>query len=81
MVYTMDYGYLDGSRSGDGNGIDVWRGSDLGAGLVGVLCSVDIVKSDSEVKLLIDCTEGEIEAATRFMNNQYMSAIVVRRPR
>ena len=27
IVYELDYGYIDGSTSMDGAGIDVWRGS------------------------------------------------------
>ena len=28
IVYVLDYGYLDGTSSNDGEGIDVWLGSD-----------------------------------------------------
>jgi inorganic pyrophosphatase len=27
VVYPLDYGYLQGTSSSDGEGIDVWRGS------------------------------------------------------
>ncbi len=27
VVYPLDYGYLRGTSSSDGEGIDVWRGS------------------------------------------------------
>lgn len=33
VVYPLDYGYLDGTSSMDGAGIDVWRGSDASRGL------------------------------------------------
>ncbi|AXU16760.1 hypothetical protein CRV15_27105 [Streptomyces clavuligerus] len=60
-VYPVDYGYLDGTTSGDGEGVDVFRGSARGAGVVGVFLTADLVKRDVEVKVLLDCTEDEID--------------------
>lgn len=79
-VYPVDYGYLKGTSSGDGNEIDVWRGSMTASPLVGVVCTVDTLKGDAEVKLLVGCTDDEIEAVDKFHNeNDYMSGIVVLR--
>lgn len=47
--------------------------------LVGVVCTVDILKSDTEVKLLIGCTDNEINKVSDFLNSNYMSAIVIER--
>jgi inorganic pyrophosphatase len=47
-VYPLDYGYLRGTSSSDGGGIDVWRGSSA-AGVVAVMVTVDMVKRDSEI--------------------------------
>ena len=78
VVYPLDYGYLRGTSGGDGNEIDVWRGSMTALQLVGVVCTVDTLKRDAEVKLLVGCTDDEIEAVDRFHNeNEYMSGIVV----
>jgi inorganic pyrophosphatase len=79
MVYPLDYGYLKGTSGGDGNELDVWRGSLPEAELVGILCTVDMKKGDAEIKLLLGLAEHEIEAVARFLNNEYMSAIVIRR--
>ena len=82
VVYPLDYGYLQGTTSGDGNGIDVWRGSMTPGVLVGVVCTVDTLKRDTEVKLLVGCTDDEIVAVDKFHNeNDYMSGIVVMRGR
>ncbi|MFI0773139.1 inorganic pyrophosphatase [Streptomyces sp. NPDC021212] len=59
-VYPVDYGYLDGTTGGDGEGVDVFRGSAEGAGVVGVFVTADPVKRDVEVKVLLDCTGDEI---------------------
>lgn len=82
VVYPLDYGYLIGVSGGDGNEIDVWRGSRIPSELVGVVCTVDTLKSDAEVKLLVGCTDDEIDVVDRFHNgNNYMSGIVVLRDR
>lgn len=42
----------------DGAGIDVWVGS--GEKQVdAIMCTVDVIKKDSEIKILIGCTEEE----------------------
>lgn len=60
IVYPVDYGYLEGTTAGDGDGIDVFRGTAEGAGVVGVTVSVDLGKRDAEVKVLLDCSPAEI---------------------
>ncbi|GAB3466662.1 inorganic pyrophosphatase [Actinophytocola sediminis] len=60
-VYPVDYGYLDGTTSGDGGGIDVFRGSATGTGVTGFFVTADRIKRDVEIKVLVDCTEREAE--------------------
>src|SRR5437763_8416404 len=48
--YPLDYGYLDGTSGGDGEGIDVWRGSLPDARVTGAIMTVDLRKRDAEVK-------------------------------
>lgn len=60
-VYPLDYGFLKGTISSDGAGIDVWVGSNDKKCVSAIISSVDIVKGDSEIKLLYACTEDEIE--------------------
>lgn len=67
-IYPVDYGYLDGTTSGDGDGIDVFVGTDTGRGVVGVLLTADGVKRDAEIKVLLDCSATEIEFARTFVS-------------
>lgn len=67
VIYPLDYGYLDGTTSGDGDGIDVFVGTAAGTGVVGVLLTADGVKRDAEIKVLVDCTPAEAELARRFL--------------
>jgi len=80
-IYPMDYGYLEGSRSADGAGIDVWLGTVPSTRVQAVLCSVDLVKSDAELKLLMGCSSAEVEAAVDFCNRACMRSLLVERPR
>jgi inorganic pyrophosphatase len=80
MVYPLDYGYLKGTSGGDGNEVDVWKGSLKGNILKGVICTIDSCKKDAEVKLLVDCTDEEIEIINRFYDaSEAMSGWVVKR--
>lgn len=60
-LYEVDYGYLKGTASMDGSGIDVWKGTDTMQEIDAVICTVDLLKRDSEIKILIGCTEAEEE--------------------
>lgn len=60
-IYPLDYGFLEGTISSDGAGIDVWIGSSKEKKVSGIISSVDIIKGDSEIKVLYSCTIEEIE--------------------
>jgi inorganic pyrophosphatase len=79
LIYPIDYGFINNTQSQDGEGIDVFRGDDDDIGVVGIICSVDIVKRDSEVKILYNCTEENIQTALKMMNNGPMRGILIRR--
>ena len=59
FIYQVDYGYLKSTSSMDGSGIDVWVGSGEKR-IVAIMCTVDLMKKDSEIKILIGCTEEEM---------------------
>lgn len=79
-IYPLDYGYLAGTASMDGDGIDLWRGTAPTQRLDAVVCTVDLMKRDSEIKLLIGCTEDEKAAVMRWHNDSdMMKAILIER--
>ena len=59
FMYRVDYGYLKNTASMDGAGIDVWVGSS-DKKIDAIMCIVDLMKRDSEIKILIGCTEEEL---------------------
>lgn len=80
LIYGVDYGYLEGTRSMDGGGIDVWRGTSADAELTAIMVTVDLVKRDSEIKLLIGMTEDEISYVVHFHNDSdQMKGLLIRR--
>ena len=80
IVYMLDYGYLAGTSSNDGEGIDVWLGSDSARQLDAVICTVDLDKGDAEMKLMVGCTEAEKQYIEKFYNEwPDMGAHIVRR--
>lgn len=82
LIYPLDYGYLDGSTAGDGQGIDLWLGSRDDRALNGLLCTVDLLKRDMEIKLLLGCTEADLEVIEAFhhQGGGLQRVIMVRRP-
>lgn len=79
FIYPLDYGYLDGTTAMDGGGIDVWVGCLPGRRLVAVVCCVDRVKRDSEIKLLLGCTDDEMAQILAVHNSGGQAALLVRR--
>ena len=81
MIYPVDYGYLSNTNSMDGAGIDVWVGTGAPRKADAIICTVDLMKRDSEIKLLIGCTEKEKQLIIEKHNDsEYMKGILIRRP-
>ncbi len=79
FIYQVDYGYLKDTSSMDGAGIDVWVGSDE-TKVDAIMCIVDLMKNDSEIKILIGCTEEEKVIVYKTHNEtEYMKGILIRR--
>ena len=79
IVYPLDYGYLAGTSGGDGDGVDVWRGSRQAAELDAVVCTVDLKKRDVEIKLLVGCTEEEKHDVWSFHSGTHNGIMLLRR--
>ena len=79
FIYKVDYGYLKNTSSMDGAGIDVWVGS-AEKQIDAIMCIVDLMKRDSEIKILIGCTEEEKQLVYQTHNESpYMKGIMIRR--
>ena len=67
LIYPFDYGYVEGTLATDGDGIDVWIGSQEGRALTGILCTYDTIERDAEIKLLLGCTEDDVQVIMDFI--------------
>ena len=78
LIYPVDYGYLAGTKSMDGDGIDVWRGTG-DSGIDAIVVTIDLLKKDSEIKILFNCLPEEKECILKLQNSGVMSAILIER--
>lgn len=81
-IYPLDYGHLPGTTSGDSSGIDVWIGSLTGSvrAVTGAVVTIDLLKADSEVKVLLGCTAAEMRTVLEWHNRGEQSGILTTRP-
>jgi inorganic pyrophosphatase len=70
VTYPLDYGYLKGTSSSDGGGIDLFMGLNTSyespLNVTALICTIDPGKRDSEIRLLLECTDEEIEQVHQF---------------
>lgn len=79
FIYPLDYGYLENTQGGDGDEIDVWVGSLAEQRLVAVVGTVDLVKRDMELKVLLGCTAAEIQIVLAAHQADNTSAVLIAR--
>jgi inorganic pyrophosphatase len=79
VIYPVDYGYLDGTTAADSGGVDVWIGSTGATSPDAIICTVDLLKRDTEIKILIGCTAEEQQTILAFHNGDWMRALLIRR--
>jgi len=82
VIYPLDYGFVNNTRSTDGEPLDVFVGRGT-TGLVGAIFTTDYRQQDREVKLLYDCTPAEVYTAHGFINYDQSlleGVLVVHRP-
>jgi coenzyme F420-0:L-glutamate ligase/coenzyme F420-1:gamma-L-glutamate ligase len=81
LIYPLDYGYLEGTRSADGSPVDVWVGSLTPAGVDAVIISVDLFKRDAEYSILLGCSPADQQTILDFSNSGLMRVYLLpRRP-
>jgi inorganic pyrophosphatase len=79
VIYPVDYGYLEGTTASDRGGIDVWVGTTGARRAEAVFCTVDLLKRDAEIKIVLGCTEAEKQAVLTFLNRESMRGLLILR--
>lgn len=67
IIYPLDYGYVNGTLSTDGEELDIFVGT-AATGLVGVEHTRDFRRGDEEPKLLFNCSPVEVYLVHGFLN-------------
>jgi inorganic pyrophosphatase len=80
VIYPFDYGYLANTVGGDGDGIDLWRGSLPDACVTAVIATVSVPQRDAELKLLLGCTPEEMQLALATHCQARQAGILIVRP-
>lgn len=78
-IYPLDYGFIPNTKSADGDELDAWHGSLDSDKVTGIAVTLDPIKGDSEVKVLIGCTPEDKQKILAAHNRGDMSAIIVDR--
>lgn len=80
LVYPVDYGYLSDSTGSDQSPIDVFKGSIKSTKVGAIVVTADILKRDCEAKLLIGCSDEEIQNILVFLNQtEFQKAVLLQR--
>lgn len=79
VIYPVDYGYLEGTTASDRGGIDIWVGSTGASQPDAIICTLDLLKRDAEIKILLGCSENEIRAILKLLNDDSMRGLLIRR--
>ena len=80
FIYPFDYGYLKDTQAMDQDGIDVWVGTLAERRVTAIICTVDLLKKDAELKILLACTPQEAATILKTHNDGPQSAILMMRP-
>ena len=80
-IYITDYGYLKNTGSSDRMDIDVYIGSRKNREICAAAITVNFVKRDSEIKILIGCTDEEIEKIqNQLASFKTAAGLVIKKP-
>lgn len=80
LVYPVDYGYLIDSSGNEHTPIDIYKGSEHDKGVQAIVISADILKKDCEVKLIVGCSDDELNDIYTFTNQtQLQKSIILNR--
>ena len=72
---VLEFDEHGNTTASDGDGMDVWMGSLDAKTLTGILCTFDTIKRDAEIKLLIGCTDEDIQAI-RYFHHQMVTLFI-----
>jgi inorganic pyrophosphatase len=79
-IYPIDYGFVQNTQSQDKAGVDIWIGSHDRGEINGIVCTLDELKGDFEIKIISGCTDEEIKLVLDFHHFGSQSGILIKKP-
>lgn len=80
LIYPVDYCTLSDTTDPMGDQIHLYKGTNKTKRVDALVISVDILKKDCVVKLLMGCDEAETLAIMQFLNQtDFQKAVLIRR--
>ena len=80
IIYNVDYGYLENTKSMDNGGIDIYVGSMQEKRVDSIICTIDLLKGHCEIKILFGCADSEKQTIYNTINSTAnMKGILINR--
>ena len=82
LIYPTDYGHVADTKSVSGEGVSVYAGSLSRNVITALVVAADILAKELDVKVLVGCTDEEVDDVLRFLNEtDYQKTVLIRRGR
>ncbi len=80
LIYPLEYGHINDTKSVSGEGVSVYAGSLDRNHITALAVAADILSKELDVKVLVGCTEEEVEEVLRFLNQtDFQKTVLIRR--
>lgn len=79
FIYPFDYGYMKETKGSDGECLDLWVGSLKSNDVSGIIVTVDTEKRDSEINVLLGCTEADMKIILECHQRGAMKGLLIAR--
>ena len=80
LIYPVDYGYINDTKSFGKDGVSVYAGSGNRYEISALVVAADILIKELDVKVLVGCTEEEVDQVLRFLNQtNYQKTVLIRK--
>ena len=80
LIYPVDYGYINDTKSFGKDGVSVYAGSGNQYEISALVVAADILIKELDVKVLVGCTEEEVDQVLRFLNQtNYQKTVLIRK--
>ena len=77
LIYPTDYGHISDTKSVTSEGVSVYAGSGDRNKITALVIAADILAKELDVKMLVGCTDKEVDDVLRFLNQTDLQKTVL----